>query len=324
MNLSTIKFKDLDEIERFMRKHADQTYNTYSIKGELICGLYIDTDNFVLCYCKTKDDILYSAVMKENRVIMAYFTDISCEEYHVTDEYIEDRSIIDISENGNRWEGNAFLSMPFGWGKLLDENNSILYEGFMFDKVYMGYGTAYHTNSNKIYYQGYFCNGQTHGYGKFYDLHGNLLSEGLTYHNSQPINKLSVSMKGKLENVPSLLSNTLETIYVDKASCPEQVDFCIVDMPELRSIKVGNNCFSKKCFRNYRDFANSTPEEEKMFGSFCIRSCPKLKELFLGAMSFNNMNSCEFSNLPLLEVLTIPAKSFYVIHSLHIKGNYIY
>ena len=40
--------------------------------------------------------------------------------------------IVDLSPNGNRWEGSTLDGHPFGWGMYYDENGDLQYEGFRY------------------------------------------------------------------------------------------------------------------------------------------------------------------------------------------------
>ena len=47
--------------------------------------------------------------------------------------------IINISDRGDRWEGNSLYGVPFGFGCYYNEENVLTYKGFVFDNKKMCY-----------------------------------------------------------------------------------------------------------------------------------------------------------------------------------------
>ena len=39
-------------------------------------------------------------------------------------------TILNLNDEGERWEGSILDRMPFGWGKRFDEDGALMYEGF--------------------------------------------------------------------------------------------------------------------------------------------------------------------------------------------------
>ena len=157
------------------------------------------------------------------------------------------------------------------------------------------------------------------GKGLTYDGEGQLILDGEFINNQVPITHYH--LPNEVE-VPAFMSS-LQSIKIEKNSYRTTYDFCLDSLPNLESLEVGFHCFSTKMYQHYLDFKNNTPEEEAMYGSFCIRSCPKLVKLEILPISFNNMLSCEFSDLPLLESLRIMQKSFYSCHYLTIRSSHL-
>ena len=56
---------------------------------------------------------------------------------------VEHNRVLDLSDEGDRWEGDVLQQEPFGWGVLYDEDNNRRYEGFRIGSSNTCYGTQY-------------------------------------------------------------------------------------------------------------------------------------------------------------------------------------
>lgn len=85
--------------------------------------------------------------------------------------------IIDLNNQGCRWEGDCQEGKPCGWGRYYDESNRLSYEGFRYDKFNVCYGTYYYkdTVNEQPKYKGQMAFNYKHGYGKLYDRTGALV-----------------------------------------------------------------------------------------------------------------------------------------------------
>ena len=43
---------------------------------------------------------------------------------------IEQARVLDLSDEGERWEGDVLDNQPFGWGVLYDADGEKMYKGF--------------------------------------------------------------------------------------------------------------------------------------------------------------------------------------------------
>ena len=50
---------------------------------------------------------------------------------------IKHKESVDLSVDGNRWEGDVLNGEPLGWGVMYDKDNHVMYEGFRV-KVLLG------------------------------------------------------------------------------------------------------------------------------------------------------------------------------------------
>ena len=67
---------------------------------------------------------------------------------------IEHKQVLDLSDDGERWEGDVLDNQPYGWGVLYDSENRRAYEGFRIGEVNVCYGTQYYSDIQKVEYEG--------------------------------------------------------------------------------------------------------------------------------------------------------------------------
>ena len=67
---------------------------------------------------------------------------------------IEHKQVLDLSDDGERWEGDVLNNQPCGWGVLYDKEGEKKYEGFMIDEAYVCYGTRYYSDIQRVEYEG--------------------------------------------------------------------------------------------------------------------------------------------------------------------------
>ena len=92
---------------------------------------------------------------------------------------LKENEIIDLNDEGRRWEGGVLKGEVFGYGCLYDEDNRLEYEGWMIDDVKRCYGIEYWNDLGIVKYDGCYSNGMKHGYGLLYDRRGDIEYEGL-------------------------------------------------------------------------------------------------------------------------------------------------
>lgn len=69
--------------------------------------------------------------------------------------------------------------------------------------------------------------------------------------------------------------------------------FKLIGMKKLESVVIGENCFTKK-----KNAYGKNPNRH-----FCLKDCPKLKELKVGRYSFSDYTVCEIESVDALEVI---------------------
>lgn len=222
-------------------------------------------------------------------------------------------TIIDLTHDGCRWEGGRWNDQPFGWGRLYNERNIAVYEGFMIGDKYIGLGTEFHKNSfnQQITYYGTFMNNRRFGYGLQYNLHGELEYEG-QWRDDNP-----VEYNDKLTIIPDQLitSMFIETLIIGTYEYNnDRIQSLIISLPfcRLTRIEIGPHSFqnvrrfelcSLNCLENVVIGSKSLqgPKPEGWENSCRISNCPNLKEVVFGEESFTRYASFQMSSLNALQ-----------------------
>ena len=230
---------------------------------------------------------------------------------------IEHNQVLDLSYDGERWEGDVLQNKPYGWGVLYDSENRMAYEGFLIRRVSVCYGTRYYSDIQKVEYEGEWFEGKRWGRGVQYDRKGNKVFDG-EWINDEPVSKSVV-----WNEASRFLHNCIESLIVCDGCCTDedmkQLDFSF--FPNLQQLTVGDSSFrntidvkliglkklksiliGKRCFRFTLAYMN--PKR-----GFYMRDCPQVKELIIGHASFSMYRVCEIVNNPSLEVIEVGGTS---------------
>ena len=223
---------------------------------------------------------------------------------------IEHNQLLDLNDDGERWEGDVLNNKPYGWGVLYDSENRMTYEGFRIGEVNVCYGRSYYPDIQKVEYEGEICEGKRWGRGVQYDRTGKIVIDGEWMND--------VDLEGRIEIIDnnSNLHNHIEELVVSSNCCNGKkwsvIDFTII--PHLREIRVGDKCFDSV---NEFKLIGLNELERVVIGKsfnyagnhpirvFYVKDCGKLKELKLGTASFCNYNMCGIENNESLEVIEI-------------------
>ena len=73
---------------------------------------------------------------------------------------IEHDRVLDLNDEGERWEGDVLNNQPYGWGVLYESENRRVYEGFRIGEVNVCYGTRYYSDIQKVEYEGEWFEGK--------------------------------------------------------------------------------------------------------------------------------------------------------------------
>ena len=227
---------------------------------------------------------------------------------------IEHKRVLDLSDDGERWEGDVKNNQPYGWGVLYDSESRRAYEGFRIGEVNVCYGRSYYPDLQKVEYEGEICEGKRWGRGIQYDRTGNTVFDG-EWINDEQLNKRVV-----LNEENQFLHNHIEELIVESNSCngPEWTALDLSFISHLRLLEVGDYSFA---FVNEVKLIGLNQLERVVIGKnsftepsrFCLgdnparhfhlKNCERLRELKMGCYSFNGYSVCEIENVPSLEVI---------------------
>ena len=219
--------------------------------------------------------------------------------------------IVDLSVEGDRWEGDVLNGNPCGWGVLYDKEGSVVYEGFRIGVANVCYGRTYYNDILRLEYEGGWCDGGRWDRGIQYDRNGVVLCDG-EWLNDAPLEK-----RVEVTSATVLLHNHVEELRVIDGCCNEEglKELDLHLFANLRELKVGNECFEN--MKEVKMVGLSKLESvvigEKSFTKsnygndpnrhFYLKNCPKLKSLKMGIFSFSDYTVCEIENVNALEVI---------------------
>ena len=227
---------------------------------------------------------------------------------------VEHKRVLDLSDDGERWEGDVLDNQPYGWGVLYDSENRMAYEGFRIGDVNVCYGIQYYSDIHKVEYKGEICEGKRWGRGIQYDRNGKTVFDGEWMNDDNQIEKRVV-----LNEENQLLHSHIEELIVENNSCngPEWAVLDLSFISHLRLLEVGDKCFEnvkevkliglsklermvigKKSFTKKKNSDGNDPNRR-----FCLKNCERLRELKIGRYSFSDYSVCEIENLPTLKVI---------------------
>ena len=252
---------------------------------------------------------------------------------------IEHKQVLNLSDDGERWEGDVLHNQPYGWGVLYDSEGEKVYEGFRIGEVNVCYGRSYYSDVGVMEYEGEWFEGKRWGRGIQYDRTGKTVFDGEWMNDSHELEKRIV-----LNEENPLLHSHIEELIVEDNSCNE-LDWSVLDlsfMSNLRVFEVGDECFEyveevkliglnrlervvigKKCFTTcYYEW----PRPINPNGHFYLKNCERLRELRIGyRFSFSDYSVCVIENVPSLEVIEMgdfDERSYSFYHaSLELKSD---
>ena len=251
---------------------------------------------------------------------------------------IEHKQVLDLNDDGERWEGDVLNNQPYGWGVLYDSENRRMYEGFRVGDVNVCYGRSYYPENQKVEYEGGICGGMRWGRGTQSDRHGNIVLKG-EWMNNEPLSKRVV-----VNEKNQFLHNHIEELIVSNNSCngPEWSALDLSLMPHLRLFEVGDECFEnvnemkliglsmlERVVIGRESFTKQKNErllESDPNRHFCLKNCERLRELMIGCDSFCDYSVCEIENMNRLEVIEMGELNEWICNfkyaSLKLKSDY--
>ena len=254
---------------------------------------------------------------------------------HVSDcslDGVKHNVILDLSVDGDRWEGDVLDSKPFGWGIAYDKNGNKSYEGFRLAGVNACFGCEYYSDIDRIAYEGTWFEGKRWGRGTQFDRNGDMVYEGYWMDDAPVKDRVEVTSDDSLfhnrakhlivgNNVwndvtctkihPQMISG-LVSLIIGNQCCVNVAGLDIVNLNQLEQVEIGSGSFTAvNCHASPR--------------AFHVSECPKLKVLKIGPWSFSSYTECTIKRLPALEVIEIgdmddASYNFYK-SSIRVTGN---
>ena len=224
---------------------------------------------------------------------------------------IKHNEIVDMSVDGDRWEGDVLNGEPCGWGVLYNKDNIRVYEGFCIGNKNECYGVSYYSDIGVIEYEGEWCDGKRWGRGVQYDRTGVVVYDGEWLNGDRLTTTVTITPE------MAVFHNHIEELFVSDGSCNGE-EMRLLDlslMPSLKSVRVGSDCFS---YVEEVKLIGLSELESVVIGEnsfyfydstlcycFCLKDCPKLKSLKMGKHSFIRYSTCVIENVNALEVIQI-------------------
>ena len=238
---------------------------------------------------------------------------------------IEHNRLLDLNDEGERWEGDVLHNRPCGWGVLYDSENRMAYEGFRVGNVNVCYGTRYYSDIGVIEYKGELLYGKRWGRGIQYDRNGKVVYDGEWMNNEQ----MKRRVEWKLEN--QLLHNQIEELIVS-CGCV-QMEWTCLDLSCfvcLRKLKVCDWCFEnvkevkliglkklEKVVIGKMCFTRKNEDRIDPDRHFYLKNCERLRKLKIGCYSFSDYSVCEIENVPSLEVIQMGKANKWSVNFCH-------
>ena len=222
--------------------------------------------------------------------------------------------VLDLNDEGERWEGDVLDNQPYGWGVLYDSENRMVYEGFRIGDVNVCYGRSYYAEIGVMDYEGEICEGKRWGRGALFDRNGNTVFEGEWMNNEREMEKRVV-----LNEENQLLHTCVEELIVGDNSCNGREwsaldlsfmsvlrlfevsdysfayvkDVIMIGLKKLEKVVIGKSSFTKR-----KKGAGYDPDRH-----FILKNCNRLRELKIGQYSFSDYPLCEIENNGSLTVI---------------------
>ena len=153
------------------------------------------------------------------------------------DSFIKN-DIVDLNENGTRWEGDSLNGSPFGYGSIYNSENQLIYKGFMFEGMKVCFGEEYYGDIGIVEYEGNYYKNMKNGYGKLYDKKNELVYEG-EWLNDTPLKEECLKIDGKFCD-KSIHFGINELIISDDCECSIS-DLILIGFNHLRLLEIGIN-----------------------------------------------------------------------------------
>ena len=237
---------------------------------------------------------------------------------------IKKGDIIDLNENGVRWEGDSLNGIAFGYGCIYNEENQVTFSGFVFQGKKVCYGKDMFGDIGIVEYKGGYYNNTRFGYGSLYDKKNELIYEGEWYNNN-PMNERRLEIHEELkeedihfgleeivigENCLKNVScfklidfNNLKKLVIHKNRLERMELFCIENCNELVYVIMDgddDDKIIKQIHQEYHYLFSNDEEDDnnnKISGVFRICNCPNCEDVIIGDNWFANCDSVKLNSI---------------------------
>ena len=230
---------------------------------------------------------------------------------------VKRNQILDLNDEGDRWEGDVLIDEPFGWGVMYDKEGRKVYEGFRLGEVAACYGRKYYADIGVIEYEGELCESMRWGHGTQYDRHGAVVFEGEWMNDGHTLTRQAVITRETSED--DVWHNGVEELTIGDSVWLLAYVLSFRVFPQLRVLSIGNESLCgvvrlrlvgmkhlEKVAIGDRSFTNADYNQRTMLPcEFVLKNCPVLKELSIGNTSFVFYSVCVIENVPRLESIQI-------------------
>ena len=145
---------------------------------------------------------------------------------------------IDLSEQGERWEGDSLNGVPFGYGCIYNSSNQLIYKGFIFEGMKVCFGSVFYEDVGIVEYVGGFYKNNRYGCGELFDKKNELIYEGEWY-NDKPMEERSVIIKDELKE-EDIHFGLEEIVIQDYCNCKFNY-IELVGYNHLKKLEIGSN-----------------------------------------------------------------------------------
>ena len=215
---------------------------------------------------------------------------------------IVEKDIMDLDDNGERWEGSSFNDCPFGYGRLYNNENKLKYCGYMFEGRKICFGEEYYEDGKTLEYKGNFMNNMRHGRGILYDKEGLCVFEG-SWHMGNSSSQLIIPFDC---NDSYFFTDNVRVLIIENHCFTDLYSLHLDNNAVLEKLSIGRACFRKvtefiimKCL----ELRSVIIEEESFFnrnndrrGQFIIDDCNKLELLEIKNGSFYHYDKFELKS----------------------------
>ena len=238
-----------------------------------------------------------------------------------------ENEIVDLNDDGMRWEGEVLKGDLFGYGCLYDEENELEYEGWMIEGKKRCYGIEYWNDIGLKKYCGCYYDGLKNGYGLLYDRNGMIEYEGLF--KDDVVIDVNDDMRMKwIDDCELIVTSCIESLFIDDRFNPDISSLILNNsLISLKRIVIGDDCF-EKVNRFVIDGLNELEtiiigkdsfklDNGPREGNKCvIMNCDQLNEIHIGYSSFRLYESLECKNLRSLISIQLGSGAFSNCHSI--------